>query len=157
MDVSSPPLMRKLLIGQLTAYPQRMPKFDATRQVWFRRSHQLGDGKSLVWSLVWIQGTVLTHSDPQFFILDDATGRISVNCRGDTAQESVARPTDGEYVAVIGRLLESNGDCPLQISAKSVISISRQLQFDPPEPSISSISASELSWPFEVKDMTFSF
>ncbi|KAA3680584.1 uncharacterized protein DEA37_0014019 [Paragonimus westermani] len=163
MDLSTPPLMRKLLIGQLSpSQPDCHPTYDANRQMWRRPSLRPNE-RALVWSLVWLQGMVVSHVDEYCFKLDDATGRVQVSCPTDGEQETIARPNVGEYVAVIGKLQVSTApNEKWLVVAKSITYLNRQVTSQIVSSGLSASSlqpdaASELSWPLEVADMTFAF
>ncbi|KAF5403908.1 Nucleic acid binding OB fold tRNA helicase type [Paragonimus heterotremus] len=163
MDLSTPPLMRKLLIGQLSpSQPDCHPTYDAIRQVW-RRPPLRPNERTLVWSLVWLQGIVVSHVDEHCFKLDDATGRVRVSCLAEGEQETIAIPNVGEYVAVIGRLQVSTAlNDKWLVLAKSVTCLNRQVTSQVASSGLNASSlqpgaASELSWPLEVADMTFAF
>lgn len=161
MDVDSPPLMRKLLIGQIVAnHPTGALTYDTSRQLWTLRRHP---SRPLVWGLVWLQGTVQRAGIQSGFCLDDSTGLIRVEQADDSSSSSPCQPKTGEYACVIGRLVgpsdSGNGDWLVQAKHITVVRATADNSSDP-VPSrggLNKVAVAELSWPMEVKDMTEAF
>ncbi|CAH8506600.1 unnamed protein product [Dicrocoelium dendriticum] len=165
MDSLAAPLIRKMLIGQmLPSDPNRTPVYDNTRQIWTVQTAQ-DRPSQLCWNLVWLQGTVVDHSQPDCFVLDDATGRVLVDYKAGENHDSLKKLRVGDYVIVIGRLMkmptESAAPQSWQVSAKTVTLITDQFtsarsvdsQSDTTDV-LGAAAAAELSWPLEVMDMS---
>ncbi|VDQ15259.1 unnamed protein product, partial [Trichobilharzia regenti] len=67
--LEAPPLMRKLLIGQLFQNPNKLPVYNAIRQVWELDISDADDDddnnnnvchtpKELSWCMLWLQGRI---------------------------------------------------------------------------------------------------
>ncbi|CAH8496111.1 unnamed protein product [Schistosoma rodhaini] len=189
-NLDAPPLMRKLLIGQLFHNTNKLPIYNSIRQIWeinFLDNNNNSVLKTLSWCMLWLQGritkhyqsttttttTITTTNNSNNFILDDGTGELLIIYELDKNQPINYKVNIGDYVAVIGKLVQPNNDDKDQllncwhILAKSVTHLTDQIiQQDKCELFTSSSSSSqkvmsnssfyELSWPLEVIDMTYS-
>ncbi|CAH8834767.1 unnamed protein product [Trichobilharzia szidati] len=173
--LEAPPLMRKLLIGQLFQNPSKLPVYNAIRQVWELDISDADDDdvcqtpKELSWCMLWLQGRIIKchHPNSCNFLLDDSTGEILVVYELNKSQSVNYEPSVGDYVAVIGKLVQPSNNnneknealnC-WHVLAKSVTQLggSQNIQDDCLSPkSISNSGIYELSWPLEVLDMTYS-
>ncbi|VDD74130.1 unnamed protein product [Mesocestoides corti] len=169
MSKEAPPIMRKLLIGQLKDL-----RYEAVTSKEGNSIHSVPftPGRQLLFSLVWLQGRVLgTASEASIlrFLLDDATGSVLVTIQPDTQP-----PTPGSYVSVVGEVERVSGTTPgpcgdltpsivsWQISARSVMSLSQADKCfckddDATGQRTPSSVYAELAWPLEVMDMSQNF
>ncbi|KAM7536655.1 hypothetical protein Aperf_G00000081242 [Anoplocephala perfoliata] len=169
MSREAPPLMRKLLLGQLVDI-----KYGVTclHEGVLIHSIPFPPGRQLLFSLVWLQGYVLENSSSSpspCFLLDDGTGSILVTIQADTEL-----PPQGAYVSAIGEIVraESSIQKPLnnctpssksyQLNAKSIMCLSLvDNHFAGDDCSfrrhVPSSAYAELAWPLEVMDMSRKF
>uniref|UniRef100_A0A5K4F589 CST complex subunit STN1 n=1 Tax=Schistosoma mansoni TaxID=6183 RepID=A0A5K4F589_SCHMA len=187
-NLDAPPLMRKLLIGQLFHNTDKLPIYNSIRQIWemnFLDNNNNSVLKKLSWCMLWLQGRITKHyqstttnNNSNNFILDDGTGELLIIYELDKSQPVNYKVNIGDYVAVIGKLVQPNKDdnddkdqllnC-WHILAKSVTHLTDQItqQYKCELFTSSSSSSSsqkvmsnssfyELSWPLEVIDMTYS-
>ncbi|CAH8432347.1 unnamed protein product [Schistosoma bovis] len=197
-NLESPPLMRKLLIGQLFHNVDKLPIYNSIRQIWemdhldnniTTTTNNTNNSvlKKLSWCMLWLQGRIIKNyqspnSNNNNFILDDGTGELLIIYDLDKNQPVNYKVNIGDYVAVIGKLVQPNKDnnnndydddkkeClnGWHILAKSVTHLTDHIiQQDNGELLYASSSSSsqkimsnsafyELSWPLEVIDMTYS-
>lgn len=196
-NLEAPPLMRKLLIGQLFHNTDKLPIYNSIRQIWemdyLDNSTTTNNNnsvlKKLSWCMLWLQGRIIKNyqslnsdNNNTNFILDDGTGELLIIYELDKNQSVNYKVNIGDYVAVIGKLVQPNKDHnnndkkeysnDWHILAKSVTHLTDHIiQQDKSELFTSSSSSSfesssqkimsnsayyELSWPLEVIDMTYS-
>ncbi|VDN96070.1 unnamed protein product [Rodentolepis nana] len=169
MSKEAPPIMRKLLIGQLANLNYGSTSLEDGGLI---HSVPFPPNRQLLFSLVWLQGHVLgtySSSSNSYFLLDDGTGSIIVKIQPDTELPSL-----GTYVSAVGEISRdgafiqspfddfSSSLKTFQFAARSVMCLSLADNHFPgdedsfPKSSPPSVYA-ELSWPLEVLDMSRNF
>lgn len=166
MSKEAPPIMRKLLIGDLANLKYNAANLEDEVLI---HSVPFHSSRQILFSLLWLQGHVLGTSSSQstrYFLLDDGTGSIIV-----TIQADADVPVLGSYVSVVGEIVR---DTPciqnpfddfvaslktLQFAARSVMCLSLADNYFPRDDESFLKSAppsafAELAWPFEVRDMS---
>ncbi|KAM3185083.1 hypothetical protein ACTXT7_007085 [Hymenolepis weldensis] len=166
MSKEAPPIMRKLLIGQLANAKYGIASLEEGVLV---HSIPFPSNRKLLFSLVWLQGYVLgASSSPSnsYFLLDDSTGSILVTIQPDTELPSL-----GTYVSVVGEILRdsicfqspfddfSSSLKNFQLAARSIMCLSLADNYFPDDGDsfhryAPSSAYAELSWPLEVMDMS---
>ncbi|KAH8855566.1 hypothetical protein KSF78_0002063 [Schistosoma japonicum] len=103
--LEAPPLMRKLLIGQLFHNPDKLPIYNSIRQVWEIDFMDNDTLKTLSWCMLWLQGRITKIYQPanNNFMLDDGTGELLILYELDKNQPVNYTANVGDYVAVIER------------------------------------------------------
>ncbi|VDK33635.1 unnamed protein product [Taenia asiatica] len=170
MSREAPPIMRKLLIGQLNRLQYGFATSDEGVLI---HSVPFLPRCRLLFSLVWLQGYAFeasrSRSSVSLFLLDDGTGSVLVKIRAD-----MELPPLGTYVSVVGELErapitphDSLVDCSASLTAYRLIARTIMcLSFvdkyfsvdeDPLQKRASSSAYAELAWPMEVMDMSQTF
>ncbi|KAH9279209.1 hypothetical protein ECG_08282 [Echinococcus granulosus] len=170
MSREAPPLMRKLLIGQLDRLQYG---FTTSSEGALVHSVLFLPRRQLLFSLVWLQGYAVEASRPQSpassFLLDDGTGSILVTIRPDTDL-----PPVGTYVSVVGELERASVSpqdslaerspslTAWRLAARTVMCLSLADKcFSGDDNSVQkrapSSAYAELAWPMEVMDMSQTF
>lgn len=170
MSREAPPIMRKLLIGQLSRLRYG---FATSSEGALIHSVPFLPRRQLLFSLVWLQGYAFETPRPQspvsLFLLDDGTGSILVTIRPD-----MELPPLGTYVSVVGELERSPvssqdslvGCSPsltaYRLAARTVMCLSFadkcfSIEEDSTKKLAPSSAYAELAWPMEVMDMSQAF
>ncbi|CAH8471033.1 unnamed protein product [Heterobilharzia americana] len=168
-NLEAPPLMRKLLIGQLFQNADRLPVYNSIRQIWEMDIMEDGILMKLSWCMLWLQGRITKcyHPTNCNFLLDDGTGEMLIVYELNKSQCINYKPNIGDYVAVVGKLCQADEDSKNEtfncwhILAKSVTKLGSQaVQIGQCESlsqkEVSNSAIYELSWPLEVVDMMYS-
>ncbi|VDM32714.1 unnamed protein product [Hydatigera taeniaeformis] len=169
MSREAPPIMRKLLIGQLSRIQYG---FTTTKEGVLIHYVPFLPRRRLLFSLVWLQGYALETSNPQspvpLFLLDDGTGSILVTIRPD-----MDLPPIGTYVSVVGELEQvpttpqdshvsrSPSLTTYRLAARTLMRLSLMDKYfideDVTQKRAPSSAYAELAWPMEVMDMSQMF
>ncbi|BHF79842.1 hypothetical protein SprV_0702296500 [Sparganum proliferum] len=187
MSKQAPPIMRKLLIGQLRDLCVEPAAGSQTTRIFSVPA--VAPGSRLLFSLVWLQGRVMAidptpavvassslapePAPPQdakasirCLLLDDGTDSVLVDAAAASAKANTI-PRLGDYVAVIGELRSRGQDGALtaslhnwQVEACCLMSLSHADKYSLCEGQQRQKQPSvfaELSWPLEVLDMSRHF
>nr|VZI25337.1 unnamed protein product [Spirometra erinaceieuropaei] len=186
MSKQAPPIMRKLLIGQLRDLCVEPTSGSQTTRIFSVPA--VAPGSRLLFSLVWLQGRVMAI-DPtppvvassslapepapepkapiRCLLLDDGTDSVLVDAAAASAKANTI-PRLGDYVSVIGELRSRRQDGALtasvqhnwQVEACCLMSLSHADKYSLCESQQRQKQPSvfaELSWPLEVLDMSRHF